>query len=83
MTRQNRCEFALADASGIGQHDRVDILDTDLRIDIFRGPSNDCAVRVTHLTTGIVIDVTDYETVAENQQRALSLLRAALDRTTT
>jgi len=64
----------------MGQHARVEISDDDLRIDTFRGPSNDCAVRVTHLPTGIVIDVADFETVAENQKRALSRLREALAR---
>jgi protein subunit release factor A len=72
----------VADASRIGQHDGVEILDDDLRIDIYRGPRNDCAVRVTHLPTGTVINVTDYETVAENQEQALRLLRDALDRAT-
>jgi protein subunit release factor A len=40
--------------------------------------STDCAVRVTPLPTGTVIDVTEFETVAENQQRALRRLREAL-----
>jgi protein subunit release factor A len=39
-------------------------------------------VRVAHLPTGTVINLTDYETVAENQEQALRLLRDALDRAT-
>ncbi len=61
----------------------MDIDEGDVIVDTFRGPSNDCAVRITHVPTGTVISVTHFETVPENRKRALLLLREALGATDT
>jgi protein subunit release factor A len=61
----------------------MEISEDDLEVVVFRSRSNDCAVRLVHLPSGYVFDVTDFETVAENKERALALLREALERANT
>lgn len=68
------------------QTDEIDVLDEDVRVDVFRssGPggqsvnTTDSAVRLTHLPTGIVVAVQNEKSQLQNKNTAMVILKAKL-----